>query len=181
MKLAYKAVLYAVILFLSVAFLMSVPDRLDPMGEPSPSRLREELTPVYGERNFVVSSHALFCSNFVHDSAVYMFVHVRSESDSRANMFLRYSDDGAGRRPSVSWRDARTLVVDASEIAGITKWSRQVGDVKVVYRPKLLQRQMDAPGYLYVSSILAGAIASVRFAIVALSGLLKLVRNDVMR
>lgn len=175
MKLARKVILYVFVLFLSIAFFLSVPDRLDPLGEASSSCVRDELPPVYGEENFMVSSHALFCSNFVHDSAVYMFVHVRSEPDSRANMFLRYSQDSAGPFPSVAWRDAHTLYVDASKITGITKWSHQVGDVNVIFRPELLPRQIDGPSYSYVFAVLGVAIGSVCLALFSLTELLKIV------
>ncbi len=83
---------------LGIIFLLyCLASALDPQGDGNDICVKDPLLAVPGGQGMLVSGHQTLCENFIHDSAIYLYLHKAGEIDDPASLFFRYHDDPLGR------------------------------------------------------------------------------------
>ena len=131
MKNLLAAVL-ALAIFIDSFFLWCFVRAADPEGEASSSCLREELPSMPNGRGKVITGHATFCDDFVHDSAYYFYLHDDGERDSSASLFFRFGD-GDGNEPIIEWSGPSSVRVSVGKVSEVTKALDAISGVLISY------------------------------------------------
>lgn len=130
-RLAVLLVLVAVFLTL-LFFLLSVPRKLDPQGEAVFGCHVDEFSPIPNGQGLVVTGHATGCDNFIHDSAVYLYLHGENERPGSEALIFRYADEGI-EVPVVTWINDSELSISIGKVVLISKIIDHARGVKIDY------------------------------------------------
>ena len=130
----YLALTICIIVMLGMLyFLYLVPDRLDPQGANSGSCFQEALPTAANQTGLIVSAHRTYCDDFLHDSAVYVYLHRAGEPERRGSLVFRYGDYPNVASPKFEWTSNSELSISVGDVVQVTKMLSSVDGVRIVY------------------------------------------------
>ena len=119
---------------LGILFLICrLPATLDPQGGSNHSCVNQPLMTVPGSQGMLVSGHQTLCGNFIHDSAIYLFLYKAGGIDNPASPFFRYDDDPLVDPPKVRWISDSKIKVSAGDVVQITKILPSIDGISIEY------------------------------------------------
>jgi hypothetical protein len=149
---------------LTAYFFARLPDYLDPQGI-APKDMNAEscfsaaLPDVAGGDGLVVSGHHTYCDNFIHDSAVYVYLHRVNEPADRRHLVFRYSDYAWLPEPKIRWTGTSALYISVGPVVEVTKEVSSMEGVRITYSIKSEQySRRDADREVYDVLLLAGGV-----------------------
>jgi hypothetical protein len=106
---------------------------LDPQGEGNSSCIREPLASASNGQGLVISSHHTFCDNFIHDSAVYVYLRKTNELEGRRSLIFRYVDKPLEPLPNIRWINSKSVSILVKDIVQATKLVKLHDGVSINY------------------------------------------------
>lgn len=118
----------------SIRFLVVLLDRLDPQGDNNSICMASPLPPVANDSGMEVTGHQTVCDGwFVHDSAIYIYLHKHSEVESPRSLVFRFSDDPYVGPPIIKWVNPSQLAISVDSVELVTKMVPLFGGVAIAY------------------------------------------------